>query len=233
MRGRRRPRYETIGEAMPLNLRDVGALSMDAVGDFGPSCVARCAPGLVDIFEHVSDAVHVADCAGRVVYQNRRLVRIMDEEPDACRLFAVLDRVVSCLSSRAARRGRGSRAYSAASRTLDSSTWCELRTGSALYRLHGSLIDSRSASSISTLAVVIVAVLDDPSEASAEHLHARYGLSPREVEVARLLADGLSTRELSSALRVSTHTARHHTENVLRKLRVRRRAEVGRRLRGG
>jgi DNA-binding CsgD family transcriptional regulator len=81
--------------------------------------------------------------------------------------------------------------------------------------------------------VVIVVVLGADAEPSAEHLHARYGLSPREVEVARLLADGLSTRELSSALHVSTHTARHHTENVLRKLRVRRRAEVGRRLRGG
>jgi DNA-binding CsgD family transcriptional regulator len=116
---------------------------------------------------------------------------------------------------------------------MSSSTWSELRTDSALYRLHGTLIDSRTPSSNTTLVVVIVAVLDDAAEASAEHLHARYGLSPREVEVARLLADGLSTRELSAALRVSTHTARHHTENVLRKLRVRRRAEVGRRLRGG
>jgi DNA-binding CsgD family transcriptional regulator len=64
-------------------------------------------------------------------------------------------------------------------------------------------------------------------------LRERFGLSLREVEVARLLADGLSTRDLSAMLHVSSHTARHHTENVPRKLRVRRRAEVGRRLRGG
>ncbi len=218
---------------MPLTIIEESSARTAATGSLSFARVARCDPGLVDLFEHVTDAVHVADCAGRAVYQNRRLVRIMDEEPEACRLFAVLDRVVSCLSSRAARQRHADRSYSAAARALHSSTWCELRTGSALYRLHGTLVDSRSASSIITLAVVIVAARDGAAEASAEHLHARYGLSPREVEVARLLADGLSTRELSAALHVSTHTARHHTENVLRKLRVRRRGEVGRRLRGG
>jgi DNA-binding CsgD family transcriptional regulator len=219
---------------MPLNLRDVGVMMrMDDVEVLSHARITRCEPGLVDLFEHMTDAVHVADCAGRVVYQNRRLVRIMDEEPDACRLFDELGRVVSCLSSRAAQQYCGGRSYSASSRAMSSSTWCELRTDSALYRLHGTLIASRPPSATTTLAVVIVAVLDGAVDASAEHLHARYGLSPREVEVARLLADGLSTRELSVALRVSSHTARHHTENVLRKLRVRRRAEVGRRLRGG
>lgn len=218
---------------MPLNLRDVGTARMDDVRDLFRTRVALCEPGLVDLFEHMSDAVHVADCAGRMVYQNRRLVRIMDEEPDACRLFDELGRVVSCLSSRAAQQCCAGSSHSGASRAMSLSTWCELRTDAALYRLHGTLIDSRSPSTTTTLAVVIVAVLGDAAEASAEHLHTRYGLSPREVEVARLLADGLSTRELSASLHVSTHTARHHTENVLRKLRVRRRAEVGRRLRGG
>jgi DNA-binding CsgD family transcriptional regulator len=221
-------------EAMPLNLRDVDVMMrMDDIEVLSHTRITRCEPGLVDLFEHMTDAVHVADCAGRAVYQNRRLMRIMDEEPDACRLFDELGRVVSYLSSRAAQQCCEGRSYSAASRAVNSSTWCELRTNSALYRLHGTLIDSRSPSATITLAVVIVVVLADAAEASAEHLHTRYGLSPREVEVARLLADGLSTRELSAALRVSSHTARHHTENVLRKLRVRRRAEVGRRLRGG
>ncbi|HET7552713.1 MAG TPA: LuxR C-terminal-related transcriptional regulator [Gemmatimonadaceae bacterium] len=219
---------------MPLNLRDVGVMMrMDDVEVLSHAQTTRCEPGLVDLFEHMTDAVHVADCAGRVVYQNRRLVRIMDEEPDACRLFDELGRVVSCLSSRAAQLHCVDRSFSAASRAMSSSTWCELRTDSALYRLHGTLIGSRSSSTTATLAVVVIAILGNAGAPSAEHLRARYGLSPREVEVARLLADGLSTRELSAALRVSSHTARHHTENVLRKLRVRRRAEVGRRLRGG
>jgi DNA-binding CsgD family transcriptional regulator len=218
---------------MTLNVMDVDAVRMDGVASLSCSQLARCDPGLADLFEHVTDAVHVADGTGRVVYQNRRLLRLMDEEPDACRLFDELVRVVSSLTSRSAQRRCGSRSYSAASRAVNGSTWCELRTDSALYRLHGTLIGSRPPSATATLAVVVIAILGNAEAPSAEHLRTRYGLSPREVEVARLLADGLSTRELSAALRVSSHTARHHTENVLRKLRVRRRAEVGRRLRGG
>jgi DNA-binding CsgD family transcriptional regulator len=52
------------------------------------------------------------------------------------------------------------------------------------------------------------------------------GLSPRENEVAQLLATGVCTKEVAAALRISVHTARHHTENLYRKLGVRSRAEV-------
>ncbi|MGZ8377103.1 MAG: helix-turn-helix transcriptional regulator [Gemmatirosa sp.] len=52
------------------------------------------------------------------------------------------------------------------------------------------------------------------------------GLTLREAEVAQLLARRLSNAELAAALGVSQHTARHHTERVMQKLGVRRRAEV-------
>lgn len=218
---------------MTLNLIDVDAVRMDGVASLSctPSAqVARCDPGLVDLFEHVTDAVHVADGAGRVLHQNRRLTRLLDEESDACRILDELRRIASHLSSRAAQLRCGFRSDSL-SCGAGGSAWCEIRTDSALYRLHGTILDSHSPST-PPLVVIVIAILDDSGAPSADHLHTRYGLSPREVEVARLLADGLSTRELSAALRVSSHTARHHTENVLRKLRVKRRAEVGRRLRG-
>jgi DNA-binding CsgD family transcriptional regulator len=48
----------------------------------------------------------------------------------------------------------------------------------------------------------------------------RYGLSQRELEVALLLADGRSNVEIAAAVKVSTHTARHHTQHVLGKLGV-------------
>jgi DNA-binding CsgD family transcriptional regulator len=48
----------------------------------------------------------------------------------------------------------------------------------------------------------------------------RYGLSQRELEVALLLADGRSNAEVAAAVKVSTHTARHHTQHVLGKLGV-------------
>ncbi|HUP19001.1 MAG TPA: helix-turn-helix transcriptional regulator, partial [Gemmatimonadota bacterium] len=54
----------------------------------------------------------------------------------------------------------------------------------------------------------------------------RYRLTPRETQVARLLAAGRSNAEVASDLAISPHTARRHTERVLAKLAVASRAQV-------
>ena len=54
----------------------------------------------------------------------------------------------------------------------------------------------------------------------------KFGLSPRELEVALLIAQGFSNREIAETVRVSTHTARHHTQHVLGKLGVRSRSRA-------
>jgi DNA-binding CsgD family transcriptional regulator len=46
------------------------------------------------------------------------------------------------------------------------------------------------------------------------------GLSDREVEILRLLAKGLSRRELAGQLFLSEHTVRHHLEHIYNKLGV-------------
>lgn len=74
-----------------------------------------------------------------------------------------------------------------------------------------------------------------PPRASArsadEQLRARFGLTPRELEVARLLAEGRRNSAIAQALGISPHTARHHTQHVLAKLGAHSRAEAGARLR--
>jgi Response regulator containing a CheY-like receiver domain and an HTH DNA-binding domain len=62
-------------------------------------------------------------------------------------------------------------------------------------------------------------------------LQQQFGMTPREVEVALLLAEGCSNSTLAQRLGISPHTARHHTQRVLVKLGVRSRAEAGARLR--
>ena len=59
----------------------------------------------------------------------------------------------------------------------------------------------------------------------------RYGLTRRELEVARLLAQGKSNAAIAEELRISSHTARHHTQRILSKLAVHSRAEAGAKLR--
>jgi DNA-binding NarL/FixJ family response regulator len=47
-----------------------------------------------------------------------------------------------------------------------------------------------------------------------------HGLSPRELEVLRLVAAGKSNREIATALVVSEHTVARHVQNIFTKLRV-------------
>jgi len=66
---------------------------------------------------------------------------------------------------------------------------------------------------------------------AALRLQDEYGMTPREVDVALLLSEGLSNSALARQLGISPHTARHHTQRVLGKLGVHSRAEAGARLR--
>jgi DNA-binding NarL/FixJ family response regulator len=63
-------------------------------------------------------------------------------------------------------------------------------------------------------------------------LQQHYNLTPRESEVAILLAQGASNVDIASALGISPHTARHHTQAVLGKVGARSRAQVGAKVRG-
>jgi DNA-binding CsgD family transcriptional regulator len=69
------------------------------------------------------------------------------------------------------------------------------------------------------------------AESPAFRLQDEYRMTPREAEVAMLLAQGLSNTALAGRLGISPHTARHHTQRVLGKLGVHSRAEAGARLR--
>lgn len=54
----------------------------------------------------------------------------------------------------------------------------------------------------------------------------RDSISPREKEVARLISEGLSNKEIASHLNVAAETARTHTRNIFKKFSVRTRTEV-------
>jgi len=57
------------------------------------------------------------------------------------------------------------------------------------------------------------------------------GLSPREVDVLRMLAEGLTDREIAMALVISPRTVETHVSNILHKLNVRNRSDAAQRYR--
>jgi steroid delta-isomerase-like uncharacterized protein len=59
-----------------------------------------------------------------------------------------------------------------------------------------------------------------------DELHAHAGLTPREAQVALLMAERFTHTEIAEQLRIKPNTARRHCERVLMKLGVSRRQDV-------
>ena len=68
--------------------------------------------------------------------------------------------------------------------------------------------------------VLGVMIPDGGGTVSKADTMSRFGLTSREADVALLLAERVSNAEVAKRLRLSPHTARHHTERVLAKLGV-------------
>ena len=96
--------------------------------------------------------------------------------------------------------------------TLSGDTW-DVRAQSLLQAAHGS-------------PVIVVAVERVPGAVSVDDVRDRFGLSPRQAEVAILLADRLSDKEIATRLGISRNTARRHVELVMIRLRVHSRREI-------
>ena len=73
---------------------------------------------------------------------------------------------------------------------------------------------------------------EEPTSSVSEQASAdtRPTLTRREKEVASLVLRGLTNRQIASELVVSEHTVHHHVTNILKKLDLRSREQVGSRL---
>ena len=160
--------------------------------------------------EHTAVGAVTFDGSGTVRHQNRALVRLLIDEPERDRVhreLAVAAQLALAVGSHrhGSMSGRG---------VIDR----EVRTTVRRYAIcgmpvgHGS--DARSRG-------VTVFVERMPRRGGGPGRRQRdYGLTPREREVAALLASGSSTIEVAGALGISVHTARRHAEHLLSKLGV-------------
>jgi DNA-binding CsgD family transcriptional regulator len=71
----------------------------------------------------------------------------------------------------------------------------------------------------------VVVESDRPFEMNTESVQ-RLGLTPRELEILTLIAEGLSNREIASRLFVSENTVKTHSANLFSKLSAKRRTQA-------
>lgn len=208
----------------PVTPRPASLGAFRAMHRVGPS---RAVSLLAEILDTIDDALCVCDKTGRIHHENQPFRELITRNGD---LEAIRSEARQLARTAAGapppRKGATGDAGPAPGRVS------EFSARGTSYRLRASLLrptesDSSAAALVSLEVVSGVAV--------PEHVRVKHRLTPREVQVVELLAEGHSNRRVAEELGVSTHTARHHTGRVLSKLQARGRAEVGamvRRLQG-
>jgi DNA-binding CsgD family transcriptional regulator/PAS domain-containing protein len=164
-------------------------------------------------------AVLVVAPDGHEIHWNAALDRLLKTEPEAERVLTAVQRWARALFQNS-RRDDGRPVPLVA-------LPCVVHTQRRDYRIGGVQLGPTVLGREGVLVTVERTGLPLP-EPSA--LSERFGLTPREAEVALHLARGRTDRDIAAALTISYSTARRHAERALQKLAVRSRAAVAARI---
>jgi DNA-binding CsgD family transcriptional regulator len=163
------------------------------------------------LLDGLGQAIVVVDRRGRMVYETSRLAAELSDEPE--RAFV-----------KSAMREAAVAAFNAPANGIDAAR--PIATDSARYRIGVTVYRDPIDDSAGAFGIALLE-RRTPRRATAEELRERFGLTAAESRVALLLAEGLDNRAIALALEISWHTARRHTEKVIRKLGVPNRGHVG------
>lgn len=173
------------------------------------------------VVDDLDDALLLCDESGRALHANPVLRRCLGADPQGHRIRDAMEQFAREL---ARARASGAHELSAAARER------QIVTPRGTYRVRSVAADGILAPRGGALVV-----LEPPAPALAETgtsplddatLHERFGLTPREVEVARLLALGHTNAQVAAELGITPNTAQSHTGRVLEKLDLDSRAGV-------
>ena len=174
---------------------------------------------LAQFYENFGDGVLLADAAGMIVHESARLASSLAADPEAASIRRAMRQAAA--ASRVVDIDRHDRDMVAVSGQHAAHT---LQTSTALYQILTTRVPERVLDAKPVIAVVLRR--QDRRMVPDTELRERFRLTTRELEVARLVAEGLRNEQIAARLGVSPHTALHHTESVLRKVGVHSRAAV-------
>ena len=176
---------------------------------------------LAALLDAIPEAVLMFDAQGGLVHANPRAAELFGMPGSAGNGSQVRTEAQRMAWTLAASAQRSAAAAAAAG----TQTNREVRADGRVYRLRGTLATGWSPAG--EPGVLVTAAFELVNPLTDLELRSRFGLSAREIEVARLVANGLSNAEVAERLGVSYFTARNHVERLLSKLGVGNRSRVG------
>lgn len=173
---------------------------------------------ILEVLDSLGYAVMVFDSAGRPLHRTSALTALLARDPESNMLLAEITAAIERF------RGLGRRRGATDHGLIVAPAPGEVRTDLARYTMRVSLYSGEAGG---TGAMILASIeRSTPVPRPDADLRDRFGLTPAEIRVARLIAEGRSNGEIADALFISPHTARRHTERVLHKLEARSRAGV-------
>ena len=167
------------------------------------------APLLV-FLEALDEATALFVAHGALAYQNNALKALLSSEPEAAALLESARRFGLRCATVPFSIAHNRSSYV---RTKD----LRVVTVSAAYSVQAIPLPTGGKEHPHVLLLIRRAGIVFPSAAS---LRTKFRFTPRETEVALLLAKGASDTEVALVLGVSVHTARHHGEHVFAKIGI-------------
>jgi DNA-binding CsgD family transcriptional regulator len=175
--------------------------------------------------DSLTEGIRIFDLNGHTVHQNPAFTSALALEGAPEKVEGAIWEIVHTLIG-FLRDSGGHRAAVAAAAVAGHRLTQPVSTPTANFEVSGTFL-GRELLGAELRIVVTLHRLAPHTALSDAALHERYGLTTRELEIARRLADGQSTKELAQSCGISLHTARRHTEKIFCKLGVRSRSQVG------
>lgn len=188
----------------------IPALRTGFMSHLGLADWLRQIPQLID---KIGQPLALFSMTGGEIYRNAMMRRTLAQDPSA----ASIEEAISDVAQATAARAQACEVVSHSALQEPDRSRRQVQTPFARYRLRGCIMSLDDAPMKSVLVSMDRVARDEPC---ADALRARFGITRRESQVALLLVQRLTNSEIASALGISTHTARHHTENVLVKVGV-------------
>jgi DNA-binding CsgD family transcriptional regulator len=172
----------------------------------------------VGTFEECSDGCALFNLDGVLLHRNPALSVILASEESNDELSRAIIESANAIRDSHVRRSSVAETLTRVSTVL--------RLASKSYAISACVLEYGSSNAASILVTVSPKGGDAARQYDFGKVRDAFRLTEREVEVVILLSKRQRNHEVANRLGVSEHTARHHTENVMRKLGVATRSEV-------